>query len=206
MNLPSRIALGFVGSLLLLMVGSAFLTRKSNERLFMPVIGLEYGRNPAELKDYLPENGPAALKADINKDSYGFIPAYIGIFLILAFHIKNSNLTDGSWFFYTILACALIAALADWAENILILKTTYLAEPDPLFANKFTAYFLKWLMIGFAIFLVSLGYLRMGKPGVAIPGLLNALILVGGLLFDAALIQWGFGMMGLLLLLAAILS
>lgn len=201
-----RIFVGTMGALLIALTAYQFAVRTPGGKYFSSQVGLEFGLTSEEMRESLPKEGIPRAIADLKGDTWVFIPAYILLFLALASHLKTSIPADGTWYFYAVMACALIAAVADWTENRFILITLNATDAGPEFAYKYAACFLKWFMIGLSVFLISLGYFSLKKYWVALPGFVNAAILVAGVIFAPALIQWGFGMMGLLLILAALFS
>ncbi len=220
MQIFFRAILVTLGFALVFMTWTAYSLERSLEKFFMPQIGLEFARTPEEMEEQL-ENLKTGkervegvqvqrniLMERLNKDLWGdslaFIPIYTVLFFALANHLRQSPATDGSRYFYLILACIAIAAVSDWIENYFIWKSL---QPDASIAYldiKFYACFAKWVMIGAAVFFTSMGFLQLEKFGIAIPGFINAAILVIGVILNPLLVQAGFGMLGILLLITAI--
>lgn len=202
-------------------IGLAFwifpmLINKPFNEYHLPQIGLEWGSDKKEMIEHLNnlsnknETGLttnaliARLKTNLIADTRFFIPFYILLFFILALHIKEMDLANPNLFFYAIMICIFAAAIADWIENDLIWKSFSAESNEANLRGKVLACAFKWGLIGAAVALISLGYLSAKNYWVAIPGFVNAAILVFGTLINPYLIQWGFGMLGILLLLTSI--
>ena len=160
----------------------------------MPMLQQEWARRIEDM-------GEKPTLGSLWSDSIVFIPIYVGVLYILASHIQNSpKVANGSFYFYVIISCTVIAALADWTENYFIHQVTFKEATPTSFSIKYYACYIKWFSIGVAVLLTSLGFLAERNAWVGIPGLVNAAVLIYGTVSNHAHIQWGFGMMGLIIL------
>lgn len=220
MQIFFRAILVILGIALVFMTWTAYSLEMSLEKFFMPQIGLEFARTPEEMEEQLDNLTTGKERAEgvqvqrnilmgrLNKalwgDSLVFIPIYTALFFALANHLRLSPAPDGTRYHYFILTGIAIAAVSDWIENYFIWKSLQSDAPIAYFDIKYFACFAKWLMIGAAVFFTSMGFLQLKKFGIAVPGFINAAILVIGVILNPLLVQAGFGMLGILLLLTAI--
>jgi hypothetical protein len=171
---------------------------KTGSSYFMPMIQQEWARRAEDM-------GEKPTMGSLWSDSIAFIPMYIFVLYTLATHLQNSaKVGNGNIYFYTIITCTIIAALADWTENYFIYRVSFTEATPTFFDIKYYACFIKWLFIGIAVLLTSLGFLAERNAWVGILGLVNAFILIYGTIANPALIQWGFGMMGLVILITSL--
>ena len=187
------------GIALVLLTSSAYANKVINKKegkFFMPMIEQEWARNASEMKE------PPS-KGSLIFDTILFVPLYVVVFYILASQIQSHG-DNKSIIYFAILACAIVAALADWTENFSIWQIGFGSGNGSYYDIKTYACFVKWLLIGVAAVFVSLGYASIKNFWVAIPGFINAVILLYGTIFDHALIQWGFGLLGIVLLIVSI--
>lgn len=220
MQIFFRAILVILGFALVFMTWTAYSLERSLEKFFMPQIGLEFARTPEEMEEQLDNLTTGKERAEgvqvqrnilmgrLNKalwgDSLVFIPIYTALFFALANHLRLSPALDGTRYFYFVLTGIAIAAVSDWIENYFIWKSLQSDAPIAYFDIKYYACFAKWFMIGAAVFFTSMGFLQLKKFGIAVPGFINAAILVIGVILNPLLVQAGFGMLGILLLLTAI--
>lgn len=212
-NIVIRVIVGLIGFGLFAGTLTALINKPFFE-LNMPQIGLEWARDPKTMGEQLNKTVKKAgedpfkkLKSSLLGDSFLFIPLYIALFYLLANHIKTLIPETGARYFYAIIACIAFAAIADWFENYFIWKTAFLKEESVLFTYKYTAYIIKWSLIALASLIVSIGFLALGNLWVAVPGIATVILLVIGLIpnpLSPFMVQWGFGALGFVLLMAAI--
>lgn len=187
----------FTGITLILMTFGAYtysrMVLKKDGKFFMPMIEQEWVMDAQGMKE-------APSKLSLFLDSILFIPLYVTVFYILAQNINKAPEYDGQIVFYAIVGCAVIAALADYVENYFMWQLAVGKNTADIYLFKTYACFVKWMLIGTATVFVSAGYASMKNYWVAVPGFINAALLIYGTISSHALIQWGFGMLGVVLL------
>lgn len=194
----------------------SILVNKPLDQYHLPQIGLEWESTPEGMEKQLGNLAPQGktglsreelikrLDISLKYDSRGFIPFYIMLFFVIALHIKKMDVINGNLYLYSIMACILFAAVADWMENDLIWKSVSAEAGETYLRSKVLACALKWGLIALAVFLVSFGFLGMNNLWVAIPGLIAAGVMLIGVFGPHYLIQWAFGLLGILLAVCAV--
>lgn len=175
----------------------------------LDMIELEWARTSPDMEKALSAD-LAAEKKKLDLDSFGFVPAYLFLFFLLANHIRVQAGETGIRFFVAIIILAVTAVVADWVENRHILryltKTANSGDLTQSLNIKYIACLLKWGMIAIAVLLTSLGFFVLGKIWVGAAGLVSAALLAVGVMTNQPVpVEFGFSALGWVLILAACL-
>jgi hypothetical protein len=194
-----------LGILLLVSILQKLINKPFNE-FHLPEIAFEWEREPGQINKIIEAKKAEGgnFLTELNIDTFLFIPIYTILFIYLAFYLRASDLAAGNRYFYAIIVCILTAAIFDWTENYFMYRIINQGVSTELASYKYYACYIKWSLIALAVFIISLSFFSLGNLWVAVPGFAAFAIFVIGILFTRPLIQWGFGMLGFVLVMIAI--
>jgi hypothetical protein len=132
---------------------------------------------------------------------------YVTLFISLGFWLRVSGSARDTILVGAVIVCVLAAAFFDIRENRSTLSALASYEMNTLnhslLIRKYQAYVAKWALIAFVLALLATLSLLRARPFGGVALLLAAVSLGIGLAGRHSLVEWGYSLMGIGLLLSA---
>jgi len=202
----SPYAAAVLGALLTVWVAANMARRELPRGLHLPGIALELATSPTDVRELRAHAPDVFATGPLTFDSFVVVPVNVLVLCGLGAYVASLAVPAlGA----AIAVCALLAGLFDEIENAR-LGVVIAASPTALTEAQVSAAYVasvgKWALLSVALALLAAGYWMIGDwsrlPAAAFA--VSAVLISAGLAASPRLLEWGFGAMGVALLLAGL--
>jgi hypothetical protein len=185
-------------------------TRDAAKKAAKPIMELEFVKTTADIEAITEKKPEAhnALKTFLLLDAFAFVPLYFGFFLLMSFYLASAPFEWANTAAIIVIAVAVIAAAADWAENFYSYEglDALLSGAQKSVQQVFWAAHVKWISIFIAVAVVSAFFWRGGAWSYGAGAiLLFSLAGLAGLFFYRPLIALALALQFLTILVIGVL-